>query len=257
MPAWIVRSGVRTPLIVGIELKPGDQLITGAGSRLVIKLAEGSRVRLGANGELRLVDISAAHEVFKGALNVLEGPFRFTSDLAARKRKRDVSIRSLQLTTVIRGTADVWGRARLGNEIVCVMEGAVQVRAEGEAPERLDQPLQCYRRIDGMTQPVGTIEQTEHQQWAAETELQSGRGVTRDGARLSLELARFANRADAVQLREAVRRAGFAAVMIPIRGEDETTYVVRIGQLDSRDDASALAEQLRGKFGISEPKVAR
>jgi hypothetical protein len=32
---------------------------------------------------------------------------------------------------------------------------------------------------------------------------------------------------------------------------------VRIRQLASRDEADALAGQLRGKYGVTEPKVAR
>ena len=37
---------------------------------------------------------------------------------------------------------------------------------------------------------------------------------------------------------------------------DRTTYVVRIRHLPSRAEAQALANQLKGRFGISEPKVS-
>src|SRR5690349_22736038 len=155
MPAWIERGGVKSPLLPGMELKPGDKVIAGADSRVMIKLSEGSVVRLGANGQLRFVEMNATQQLFKGVLDVLEGAFRFTTDVAGKNRKRDVSIRAAQVTTGIRGT-DVWGRSAAGNEIVCLIEGAVEVTAQGEAPLRMDQPLQFFRRIDGKTQPVGT-----------------------------------------------------------------------------------------------------
>ncbi len=256
MPAWIERNGVKSPLLPGMELKPGDKVLPGADSRVMIKLSEGSIVKLGANGQLRFVELNATQQLFKGVLDVLDGAFRFTTDVAGKNRKREVSIRAAQVTTGIRGT-DVWGRSAAGNEIVCLIEGAVEVTAQGEAPVRMDQPLQFYRRIDGKAQPVGTVEKSQLDQWSAETDLQAGRGIARAGGRVTLELGRYDSRSTAVGVREDVRKAGYPAVMTPLRAPDKTTYVVRIRQLASRGEANALAEQLRGKYGVIEPKVAR
>ncbi len=256
MPAWIERNGVKSPLLPGMELKPGDKVIAGADSRVMIKLSEGSVVKLGANGQLRFVELNATQQLFKGVLDVLEGAFRFTTEVAGKNRKREVTIRAAQVTTGIRGT-DVWGRSVAGNEIVCLIEGAVEVTAQGEAPVRMDQPLQFYRRIDGKTQPVGTVEKSQLDQWSAETDLQAGKGIARAGGRVTLELGRYDNRSTAVGVREDVRKAGYPAVMTPLRAPDKTTYIVRIRQLASRAEANALAEQLRGKYGVTEPKVSR
>ena len=254
MPAWVERNGVKSPLLPGMELKPGDKVVTGGESRALIKLSEGSMVKLGANGQLRFVELNATQQLFKGALDVLEGAFRFTTDVAAKNRKREVSIRASQVTTGIRGT-DVWGKAAAGNEIVCLIEGAVEVVAQGEPPVRLDQPLQFYRRVDGKAQPVGAVEKTQLDTWSAMVDLQQGKGIARAGGRATLELGRFDSRSAAIGVREDVRKAGYPAVMTPIRGKDATTYVVRIRQLASRAEADALAEQLRGKHGVAEPKV--
>lgn len=256
MPAWVERNGVKSPLLPGMELKPGDKVITGGDSRVMIKLAEGSLVKLGANGQLRFVEINASQQVFKGVLEVLEGAFRFTTDIAAKGRRREVSIRASQVTTGIRGT-DVWGKAQTGNEIVCLIEGEVEVTAAGEPPVKLDQPMQFYKRVDGKAQPVGTVDKEQLDKWRAMVDLERGKGIARAGGRVTLELGRFDTRSPAVTLREDVRNAGYPAVMTPIRGKDKTTYVVRIRQLASRAEAAALGEQLRGKYGVSEPKVVR
>jgi hypothetical protein len=255
MPAWVERAGRRVPIIPGMELRPGDQVVTGAGSRLLVKLADGSSVKLGENGQLRFAELSPSRELFRAALNVLEGAFRFTTDLVAKNRKREVSLRAAQVTVGIRGT-DVWGRARPTNEIVCLIEGEVEVAAEGEPPVNLNRPLQFYRRTAGKAQPVGSVDQKQLDQWAAEVDLQAGRGVARRGGRFSVVLASAEEQNGALTLYDELRNAGYPAEILPVRQADKIVYTVRIRQLPSRAEASALASQLRGKFGITEPKVS-
>ena len=255
MPAWVERAGRRVPIIPGMELRAGDQVVTGAGSRLLVKLADGSSVKLGENGQLGFAELNPARELFKAALNVLEGAFRFTTDIAAKTRKREVSIRAAQVTAGIRGT-DLWGRSRQGNEIVCLIEGEIEVAAEGEPAVSMNQPLQFYRRIEGKTQPVGAVEKSQLDQWAAETELQAGKGVSRRGGRFSVLLASAEEQNSALALYDELRNAGYPAEIWPVKQAEKLVYVVRIRQLPSRAEANALANQLRGKFGISEPRVS-
>jgi hypothetical protein len=255
MPAWVERGGRRVPIIPGMELRAGDQVVTGAGSRLLVKLADGSSVKLGENGQLRFAELSPTREFFKAALNVLEGAFRFTTDIAAKTRKREVSIRAAQVTAGIRGT-DLWGRSRAGNEIVCLIEGEIEVAAEGEQAVSMNQPLQFYRRIEGKTQPVGTVDKAQLEQWAAETELQTGKGVTRRGGRFNLTLGSADDPNGALALYDELRNAGYAAEIRPVKQAEKLVYLVQIRQLSSRAEANALASQLRGKFGITEPRVS-
>src|SRR4051812_8431017 len=138
MPAWVERSGRTSPVAAGMALEAGDQLRTGAGSRLLVKLAEGSLVKLGENGTLHIAEIAPSKDLFKAAMRVFEGAFRFTTDLAAKQRRRDVKIPVAPVTAGIRGT-DLWGRSRGEREIVCLIEGRIEVGAEGEQPVTMDQ----------------------------------------------------------------------------------------------------------------------
>jgi hypothetical protein len=255
MPAWVERSGRRLPIIPGMQLRAGDQLVTGAGSRALVKLADGSLVKLGENGQLGFQELSPAADLFKAALNVLEGAFRFTTDIVQKSRKREVSIRAAQVTAGIRGT-DLWGRSRAGNEIVCLIEGDIELAAEGEPTVIMTQPLQFYRRIDGKAQPVGSVEQAQLDQWAAETELQPGKGVARVGGRFSVILGQADEQNGALALYDSVQGAGYPAQIRPVKEGDKITYYVVIRNLPSRSDANAVAVQLRGKFGVAEPKVS-
>jgi hypothetical protein len=256
MPAWVERAGRRIPLIPGMELRAGDAVVTGSGSRLMVKLAEGSMVKLGENGQLRFTEMSATREVFKAALNVLEGAFRFTTELAAKSRKRDVTIRAAQVTTGIRGT-DFWGRSRRDNEIICLIEGEVEVAAEGEQAVTMNQPLQFYRRIDGKTQPIGRVDKEQLDKWSAETDLQAGKGVARRGGRFSVTLATAADRRGVLTIHDELQKAGYPAEIFPLKQGDKVIYSVRIRRLASRAEAEALGKRLRGKFGITEPTVSK
>ena len=255
MPAWVERNGRRVPIIPGMELRAGDQLVTGAGSRALVKLADGSLVKLGENGQLGFQELNPAADLFKAALNVLEGAFRFTTDLVAKSRKREVSIRAAQVTAGIRGT-DLWGRSRAGNEIVCLIEGDIEVAAAGEQPVTMNQPLQFYRRLEGKTQPVGTVSKQQLDQWAAETELQPGKGVARVGGRFSVILGQFDEQNGALGLYDSVAGAGYPAQIRPVKEGEKITYYVVIRNLPSRAEANAIANQVRGKFGVAEPKVS-
>ena len=255
LPAWVERAGRRTPLLPGMELRAGDQIFTGAGSRAIVRLAEGSVVKLGENGTLRFAEISRSQELFKAALGVLQGAFRFTTELVGQKRQREVSIRVAQVTAGIRGT-DLWGRGRKDNEVVCLIEGEVQVGAEGEAPQTLNQPLQFYRRVDAKTQPVGFIDMKQLQQWATETELDAGKPSLRAGGRFSVLLASAPDQRTALGLYDELRNAGYPADILPRKEGEQVTYIIRIRQLPSRAEAQALADQLKGKFGVTEPRVS-
>jgi hypothetical protein len=170
-PAWLERDGARSPLTVGAELKKGDSIRTDLGARVLLKLAEGSAVRLGENAALRIDDLQPQKEgFFKAALRVLQGAFRFTTDALSKSKKRDVSITVGTVTAGIRGT-DLWGKSDGGRETVCLIEGKISVRAAGEKSVALDKPRQFYRRDKGRALPVGFVTPEQLAEWAKETEI--------------------------------------------------------------------------------------
>lgn len=255
MPAWVERDGRRAPLAPGMELKAGDQVRTGAGSRLLVRLAEGSLVKLGENASLTLAELAPSKDLFKAAMRVLEGAFRFTTDIAVKQRRRDVNITVATVTAGIRGT-DLWGRSREDTQIVCLIEGAIEVGAEGEKPVTMDQPLQFYRRVRGQTQPVGFVEAKQLAQWAKETEIEAGKGAARRGGRFQVQLARADNQNAALAVYDQVRSAGYPAEIFPTKDGEQRVYIVRIRNLPSKAEAESLAGQLKGKYGVADPAVS-
>ena len=255
MPAWRERDGNRVPLVPGMELRAGDRILTGKDSRILVRLSEGSVVKLGENGTLHLAELRLSKELFRAALQVLEGAFRFTTDVAAKARKREVSVRVEQVTIGVRGT-DFWGRSRAERQVVCLIEGAIQVGAPGEQPVTMNQPRQFYRRDKGKTEPVGLVEAKQLEQWAQETDIEAGKGALRSGGRFSVQLAAAEKEEPLRAVRNQLREAGYPAEIAQRKEGDKLTYIVRIRQLPSRAEAQALAGQLKGKFGVQDPKVS-
>jgi hypothetical protein len=229
MPAWRERDGARAPLVPGMELRAGDRIISGKDARVLV-------------------------ELFRAALQVLEGAFRFTTDLAAKARKREVNVRVEQVTIGIRGT-DFWGRARAGRQIVCLIEGAIQVAAPGEQALTMDQPRQFYQRENGRAQPVGFVEAAQLEQWSREVEIEAGKGALRSGGRFSVQLAQGDTREALAQVQAQLAEAGYAAEIAPSEDARQAPFVLRIRPLPSREEAQALAGRLSGRFGITEPVV--
>jgi hypothetical protein len=261
MPAWVERAVIggirRVPLAPGMELRGGDEVKTGAGSRLYIKLAEGSLLKLGENASLRLIDLQPDRGgFFKAALNVLEGAFRFTTDALAKERRREVSIRVATVTAGIRGT-DLWGKSdRADRQIICLIEGKIEVGAEGEAPVTMDQERQFYQREKGQTKPLGFVEPVQLAQWAQQTEIAEGQGAVLRGGKWRVTLASVATQDEALSVYDQLRTAGYAAEIHPVKAGEKRVYLVRISRLPTKADAEALAAQLRGKHGVEEPKVS-
>jgi hypothetical protein len=256
MPAWVERAGVRRPLAVGMELKGGDTVTTGAGSRALVRLSEGSLVKLGENGSLTISEINPdSGGLFKAALRVAEGAFRFTTDLFSKVRRREVSIRVATVTAGIRGT-DLWGKSSGERQTVCLIEGAIEVGADGEKPVTMNQARQFYRREKGQTLPIGFVEAAQLAEWAKETEIEAGKGAARRGGKWKVMLASADTQSAALAVYDELRDAGYAAEIRPAQAGGKVEYRVRIANLPSRAEADALAAQLRGRHGVVEPKVS-
>jgi len=257
MPAWVERGGASTPLVPGMELRDRDQLKTGANSRLLLRMADGSLVKLGEKGSLGLDGMRLRRDsVFEAALKVAQGAFRFTTQAAAKFRgKREVSISIATVTAGIRGT-DLWGKSAPDREIVCLIEGRIEVTPPGENPIGMDQPLSFYIRDKGQSRPIAPVPMEQLKEWAAETEPQPGQGISKHGGKFRITASGLAY-GQAQALYDDLRRAGYPAQIIPARIKDKRVYNVRLSNFETRQDAESVAGKLKedASFGQHEYRV--
>lgn len=262
-PAWVERSGAREPLAVGMALRNGDRVVSGADGKVLLRLAEGSSVKLGEQAQLALDRLTIRREsdqrsLATAALDVVRGAFRFTTPLVSRFRgRREVDVRIATVTAGIRGT-DLWGKAAADRDIVCLIEGRIEVQRQGDAQFVMDQPLSFY--IAPRNQPplpVQPVPAEQLAQWATETDIAPGRGGATGGGRWSVYVAEVPDQTQALAAYDALRGAGYPAQIRPSGVGESLVYRVRVGSLGSRSDAEAVAGRVRGLAGLGEIAVRR
>lgn len=266
MPAWLERAGSRQPVVPGMVLQERDRIVTGSNARILLTLPEGSKVKLGENAQMGFDALAARQQggsVFlKSALNVLTGAFRFTTSAVSKATNhREVDIRLATVTAGIRGT-DLWGKQAGAKEIVCLLEGKIEVARDAVAGQSvasviMDQPLQFYiAPKDAPTLPIGKVEEAQLAQWSAETEIAQGAGGARVGGHWKISFDAQTSFADAMQLYEQLRSQGYAAQFLPDKKAGQRIYRVQLGNLSSEGDAQALAGRLRAA-GNGDATVSR
>jgi cell division septation protein DedD len=249
-PAWLERGGLVAPLTPGTDLQSKDRLRTGGNARVLLRLSEGSTVKLGENARFEIEQVENKG-VFRAALQVLAGAFRFTTAAIAKRQHRDVTIRVQNVTAGIRGT-DVWGKASGERDLVCLLEGRVQVKSEGSPEVTLDKPRDFYAKPRGGEPQVATVDQKQIDTWSRETEIEPGDGAARVGGKWRVAAGRFEKRDSALALARDLRARGFPA---RVHEESPTVFAADIPGLASEDEARALMANLRGIPGVTIPSI--
>lgn len=246
-PAWLERGGRLAPLVPGTALQASDSVRTGSNARVQLRLAEGSAVKLGENAQF-VVERAQDGGVFRAALSVITGAFRFTSQ---QVRKRDIAIKVNNVTVGIRGT-DLWGKSTGERDLVCLIEGNITVGGEGHPTVTLDKPLDFYQRPRGGNPEVAKVDPKQLEIWGAETEIpKDGGAAARAGGKWRVVAAVFEARDTALAFNRMLRGNGYPAEVAKL----EDKFAVQVPGLASEADARALMGNLRGIRGVVLPHV--
>lgn len=252
LSASVERGKRLVPLAPGTELKEGDRLNTGAQSRVLLRLADGSYMSLGEKGSLFFDRMQVRNDgIFDTAIFVAEGAFRFTAGAIGRfVGKRELSVAVNNVTAGIRGT-DFWGKSSQERDIVCVIEGKVEVTPPGEKPFTLDEPLSFYALEGNVSRPVASVPVERFREWAAETAEQDGRGIASRDGKWKITVAAPKKIAEAFDVYSALRRAGYAAEIVPSKAGEERIYSVRLANFVSEKDAKSAVENLKDQAELA------
>ncbi|MBC8007369.1 MAG: FecR domain-containing protein [Prolixibacteraceae bacterium] len=255
LPAWIIRDGKRQPLAIGTELKSSDEVSTGGNSRLLLRLGDGSVVKLGENGKLQLSGLMQKRKAgfISATLKVLEGAFRFTTDAALKNRRtRDITVQFPTVTAGIRGT-DIWGKNLGDKEVVVLIEGKITVTRAGEQPLQMNDPLTYLQAPKAGTASVAAVPMEQLKAWAAETEITDGAGALRKGGLWKLYLGSYRHQLEALSLYDGLRREGYPVRIQPQESEGGQLYRVRLAGFSTEREANALGARLKESNPRLEP----
>lgn len=252
MPAWIEHEGRTQPLAVGMTIANGDRVRTEEGARVYVRLAEGSTVKLGENARLAFFSHSLKPQTaFKGALDVLAGAFRFTTDALSRVKSREVSIRVGTATAGIRGT-DVWGKTEAKRDLVMLIDGHIEVRHTSGRIIEMTRPRTAFiAPKDGSPLMLETVAPKDFAARARETEIEAGDGAARTGGKWKLLLGRHGAERAALEQYDVARGAGYPARIVPQpTGSGAWNYEVVIAGFPDEGEALKAAARLKAATDI-------
>ena len=251
LSASVLRGGVSTPLAPGMELGSRDQVRTGPLSRVVLRTADGSTVKLGEQGSFFLDSARMREDkVFEAAMRIAEGAFRFTTEALEKfGGRREVNITVKTVTAGIRGT-DLWGKSTSDSQIVCLIAGTIEVTSPGERPFTMDRPLSFYALEGELSRAIATVPPDRFREWAAETETQPGRGVSRRGGKWKIAIA-TGKYDDTLKIYDELRKAGYPAAIVPSRVGEKRVYGVRLSNFETKQDAEFVADSLKRQAGFA------
>lgn len=257
-PAWVERAnGRREPLTVGMDLNNKEKVHTGDGGKALLRMAEGSAVKLGESAMLAVDDLvqkqDAKGGVVGASLEVVRGAFRLTTGLLGKSSsQRDVRVKINTITAGIRGT-DVWGKSESERDIVCLLEGRITV-AHGAAQFAMEEPNSFYiAPRKGPAQPASRVSVEQVKEWSAETEIDPRSGAVCRGGTFRVTVASSNDERSANAQGDKLRESGFPAVVTRM---GEGRYEVRIESLADNADAVTLADLLK-RLGYAQATPAR
>ena len=244
-PAWVVRDGRQIPVQAGADLQARDRLLTGRNARLLIRLADGSAVKVGEQADVVLASIERKEDALQAAIEVGKGAFRFTTGLFAKVLgKREVKVRVSTLTIGIRGT-DVWGKSTEADDLVLLLEGKVSVSQDAGPEQELATPLEYLLAPRGRSAERKSAPAAQVGEWAKETEIDAKRPAGRAGGRHAASIAEVETEAEALKLRSALLEEGYPVRLRPLDGG---RYALRLERIGSAKEAAALAAEARSKL---------
>ena len=252
MPAWTGADGAREPLAPGDSVSRSQEVHTAAGAALVLRMPEGSIVRLGEKTQLSVqrmeVDTRTGRTAVRSQLKLVEGFFRFaTSAVAKAAGAREIDVTLRTATVGIRGT-DFWSMTDAAHDAVCVFEGRVAVASQEQGEMSLDKPTAFWARFfDKPVQPVGNATPDQLATFLGSTEIKPGRGVAIADGAWRVEALRTSNSREALQLAGRLRAAGYPA---RLRGAGTGSSLVVIEQLATQEDAQFVLERIAPVQGV-------
>jgi len=257
MPCWVERAGQRLPVAPGDTVTTADEVRTGAQAGIVLRLPEGSLVRLGEKSRLGVPWMEAREREgrvqVQSELKLFDGFFRFaTSAVSKAVGERQVQVALRTATIGIRGT-DFWSMTDEEHDAACIFEGRIALDTRDQGALTLDQPTAFWARFfQRPVQPVGNATPQQLNTFLNSTELTPGRGIALAGGRWRVVAFSGRDARAALQVGGRLRGEGYPARLITRGGE----HVVQIADLASEADAQSVLTRIAGIEGV-QGRVAR
>ena len=170
-PAWLIRGGVTTALEPGIEIQSGDLLQSGADSRVIIRLREGSRVHLAQRKRVGIWVVEVESETPEGDNNKIEkieelgillaaGTVRLENLDTATTAARAISAQAAEVSFIVRN-GDVYATIRTTATLCSIAEQTL-IKVKGKLLS-IQEPNSCYHENQVLPDEIELTKQLAQQ----------------------------------------------------------------------------------------------
>jgi len=253
MPTWIDHGNDSTPLAPGSVIQNNDHIRTGPGARLLLQLQSGAFVRLGENSHLVLLDFNPAQTTTAsntGTLQVVSGTLRYSPTLLSKQRRHELALKFPGLSMAL-DDADVWGQAEATNVIVGLIKGDLMLRTEAGDAFHLQQPGQFYSvPRSGPATPLDQASSEQLMKWKSQVTIDYEAGTLTGNGLWMLVLKSLEERIQAKHELDALRAAGYPAVLHTVTIKDQRWHRIMIRSFAREAGARKFITEIEGKFGI-------
>lgn len=256
-PAWLVRNYQTLPLQAGTRLQSDDLIRTGEGGRVQLRLTDGSALRLGESSRLIIGQAGITDGTSSPvSLRVLRGVFRVSSNFfEASTQGYPLQLNLGDIDATIE-RADIWGRADLAQEAVCLLRGRLDIGLSSADGIAMDQALSCFVKPKNQAPlPVDRVDLQQHQLWMAETDLKEDSGIVTEQGQWQLVLISLTDAGRAEQLLKDFHQQGFAVRDKTVVREGRTLHRLLLPGFTSIEAALSARARLEPQLGVSETWV--
>ncbi len=254
-PAWLIRDYQTVPLEPGTSLRQDDLVRTGEGGRVQLRLADGSRMRLGQQSRFLVQSLPAtgaaaaqtvSMRVLRGVFHVIpvESGFQFRIDIG------DVSASF--------SGADVWGRTDPQKDAVCLLQGQAEIESIAGDTERMTQALSCYvKPRQRAALEIDQVDLQQHRAWLDQTKLKSELGIAISNGEWQLVLISLSDASRAEQVLAGYHELGLAAQRKTVVRQGRTLHRLLLPAFESIEAALSAADRIEEITGAREAWVWR
>lgn len=263
-PAWVQRGQQAVAMRPGILVRPGDMIHTGDQGRAWVDMADGTRLMLGSDSHLSLVQMRSglgdAGSTFTAALDLTQGTVGMRTDQTVAAANRRIDLRSGVVTASIRGgeagTELIGVRNRQEDRIISV-DGSVRVLGEGGTEiAGLSGGGATVGARTGEEPSQGSLSPEQLEAAGAWTQMQDDRGrMVTDGG-WEIVLISVKEHGNAVSFAQELARVGFPVDLQEADVDGETWHRVFVPHVASKADADRFAEDLK-EHGVNSPWIRR
>ncbi len=250
-PAWIQQGNEKIAIYPGMEISESDNIVTGENGKVWFKMIEGSTIKIGEKAQIVFTEIETQtnRSVFNSVVKVLKGAFRFTTAKVASNRwKRNIDFKIGAITAGVRGT-DIWGKSNSEKDLVCLLEGKIEVNSQHDDSIVMDQPLDYYVVNNDKNKSIlGVIELATVKKWAQQTAIKRHQGVVKAHGKWSLVMGVFSNQKNANNLVAKLSTLGYHAQVV----KEGSKLRVAVNGFVSKKDITLVKTRLEDKLQQSD-----